>query len=84
MKCSNSLLESRLKQKDKNKQEGKAQAWAKIQSEEPLLADLLTDLSKAFGKPKAVTVELKNEVILKVGEFSEQKNFYDGKMRVYR
>lgn len=84
MKCSNSLLESRLKQKDKKKQEEKAQAWAKIQSEAPLLADLLTDLSKSFGKPKAVNVELKNEVILKVGEFAEPKNFFDGKMRVYR
>lgn len=81
MKCSNSLLESRLKQKDKNKQEEKAQAWAKIKQEEPLLDELMTKLSQALGKPKAVRVELKNEVILNVGEFDKPKNYFDGKLR---
>lgn len=59
----------------------KAAAWAKIKQEAPLLADLMTELSQAFGKPKAARVELKNELVLNVGEFAEPKRFFDGKLR---
>lgn len=59
----------------------KAAAWAKIKREQPLLAELMTEISQAFGKPKAARVGLKNEVILNVGEFDKPKNYFDGKLR---
>lgn len=58
----------------------KAAAWEKIKQEEPLLAELMTELGQALGKPKAVRVELKNELILNVGEFDKPKNYFVGKL----
>lgn len=80
MKCSNRLLAKRLKAEDEAQISTKAAAWAKIKQEAPLLADLMSEIGQAFGKPKAVRVELKNELILHVGEFDTPKNFFNGKL----
>lgn len=69
-----------LAKKDADK---RAETWAKIKREAPQIADLLTEAHKHTGKPKAVTVELKNEVILDQGQF-DNKPVWDGKLRGYR
>lgn len=39
-------------------------AWERIQDADPILARLLVDLNKHFGKPKSILVEIDGERIL--------------------
>jgi hypothetical protein len=54
--------------KNRNK-ELRARKWKRIQDEAPEVAELLTNINKIFGKPAAVEVEIKGEIVLKSGEF---------------
>lgn len=40
------------------------EAWARIKSEAPDVAEFLTEVSRVFGKPKSVYVEINGEVIM--------------------
>ncbi len=51
----------------------RAEVWSRIQTEEPPLAEFLTAFNATFGKPEALAVEIKGELILKQGRFAPRK-----------
>ena len=57
--------------------------WEMIKSEAPDVAVWLGELSKAFGKPVGLRVELvKSGVVVESGEFEPDRIAFDGKARV--
>lgn len=55
----------------------KRRQWEQIKAEAPGVADWLGDLSKAFGKPTAVAVELvASGTVIEVGVFDSPKSVF--------
>jgi hypothetical protein len=52
----------------------KQRQWQRCKNKAPEIALFLTELNKAFGKPKAVAVKFDNEIILKNGTFDPAKD----------
>jgi hypothetical protein len=52
----------------------KQRQWQDCKEKAPEIALFLTELNKAFGKPKAVAVKFDNEIILRNGKFDPAKD----------
>lgn len=52
----------------------KLRQWQDCKEKSPKIALFLTELNKAFGKPKAVAVKVDDEIILRNGKFNPAKD----------
>lgn len=51
----------------------KERVWDKVQNQQPEMADFLTDMGNAFGKPKAIEIKIDGEQFQR-GTFDKPKN----------
>lgn len=59
----------------------RAETWAKIQQTNTEIAKFLADISREFGKPSAIMVELGGETVIDQGTFAKPRRYYNGKIR---
>jgi hypothetical protein len=74
MQCSNKLLDKRNSEREQAEKTEKQRQWQDCKEKAPEIALFLTELNKAFGKPRAVAVKVDEQIILRNGKFDPAKD----------
>lgn len=62
----------------------KRKQWEAIKAEAPDVAGFVVDVSRVFGKPAALRVELPSGMVVESGRFDPVRFDWDGRLRVSR